>query len=278
MTPLVLLLIGIPAFVVLVLLVNGLRFDALVRGEIDDLLRASVEGEPGMVTEEDLVDLPDPVRAYLVHTGTTGRERARTMRIEQRGVIRMRPGGRWLPFLAEQHYSTEPVAFVWSAKVKMGPLTLLRAMDSYKGGKGHMVGRLMSTFKVVDGSGREMDEGSLMRFLNEMMWFPSFYLDERLRWEPVNERSARATIEDGGMEVSATLQFDGDGRMVDFESPRYMSTPDGFKLEQWSTPVSEYRSFDGRRLPGVGSAVWKLASGDFTYIWMELTRVEINPS
>jgi hypothetical protein len=42
-------------------------------------------------------------------------------------------------------------------------------------------------------------------------------------------------------------------------------------------PISDYRTFEGRRLPGVGTAMWKLGSGDFVYIRIELTKVEIDP-
>jgi hypothetical protein len=276
MTPLVLIPILILALVALVLVINGLRFEATVRGEVEELLRASVTVGTGRVTEEDIETLPEPVRRYLGYTGTVGREHARTMRIEQRGSIRLRPNGRWFPFLAEQYYSTDPLAFVWSAKIGLGPFTLLRAMDRYKGGRGHMVGKLVSTFRVVEGTGREMDEASLTRYLNEMLWFPSVYLSDRIRWEGIDDRTAKATIRDGDLEVSGQLRFDEDGRMVDFVSPRYRSVGDGFELDRWSTPIGDYRTFDGRRLPAVGSARWMLESGDFTYIRIELTRVEVN--
>ncbi|MCK5252776.1 MAG: hypothetical protein KAQ96_07490 [Thermoplasmata archaeon] len=248
-----------------------------MRREVEDLLKATDADEPRTVTEDDIEALPGPVRRYLRYTGTVGREYARTMRIEQKGSIRLKPGGRWLPFTAEQYYSADPVAFVWSAKVKMGPFTLLRAMDRYREGKGHMIGKLISSFTVVDGSGKEMDQGSLLRFLSEMMWFPSVYLSDRIQWEEIDEQTAKATIMDGGMEASATLHFDGDSRLADFVGPRYRMTDTGFELDQWSTPISDYRMFGGRRLPGVGSAVWNLETGDFTYIKIELTEVEINP-
>lgn len=277
MTSLVLLLIVIVLVVLMVLVASGLRFDALVREEVEDLLRASAANEPGTVTEEHLRALPGPVRRYLEYTGTVGCDLPRSMRIEQEGAIRLRSDGRWLRFTAEQHYSTDPVAFVWSARVKMGPFTLMRAIDSYKEGRGHMVGKLMSTFTVVDGIGKEMDHASLTRFLNEMMWFPSVYLSDRIRWEGIDERTARATMEDGGVSVSATLHFDGEGRLVDFTCPRYRSTDSGFELDPWSTPIEDYGTFDGRRLPAVGSAVWKLDTGDFEYIRIVLTKVELYP-
>lgn len=277
MIPIVLLVIGIVVMVILILVVNGLRFQAAVGREFAELLKASDAGELRTVTEEDIESLPGPVQRYLRYTGTVGSESARTMRIKQRGSMRLKPDGRWLKFKAEQLYSADPVAFVWSAKVKIGPFTLLRTMDRYLEGKGHMVGKLMSSVTVVDGSGKEMDHSSLLRFLNEMMWFPSVYLSDRIRWEEIDEHTAKATIMDGGMEVSATLHLDEDGRLVDFVCPRYRQTDSGFELDPWSTPIDGYRTFNGRRLPGVGTAVWKLGSGDFTYIKIELTKVEINP-
>lgn len=277
MTILYLVVIGLSVGSLLIFVISGLGFKAAVRREVKELIRLSKDSERRTVTESDLESLPAVVQRYLRYTGTLGRDRARVMRIQQRGSLRLAPRAGWRSFTAEQYYSTDPVAFVWSARVKLGPFTLLRAMDSYRRGKGRMVGKLMSTIPVVEGRGKEMDQGSLLRFLNEMMWFPSVYLSDAIRWEGIDDRTARATIKDGHIEATATIHFDEEGKLVDFEAPRYRSTDTGFEMTPWSTPISGYRTFDGMRLPGEGPGVWKLDDDDFTYIEIELTEVEVNP-
>jgi hypothetical protein len=44
-------------------------------------------------------------------------------------------------------------------------------------------------------------------------------------------------------------------------------------METWETPMVAYAEYAGLRLPSKGSAVWKLAGGDFTYIELEIVEV-----
>ena len=45
--------------------------------------------------------------------------------------------------------------------------SVLRARDMYLEGKGHMLVKVASLFTVVDATGAEMDQGSMMRYLSE---------------------------------------------------------------------------------------------------------------
>jgi hypothetical protein len=105
-----------------------------------------------------------------------------------------------------------------------------------------------------------------------MMWFPDAYLNNYIKWEPVDANSAKATMTVNGTTASAILKFDGDGKLVDFIAERYMETT----KETWSTPVAGYKDFNGMMLPSGGKAVWKLKSGDFCYIELELVDIEYN--
>jgi hypothetical protein len=83
--------------------------------------------------------------------------------------------------------------------------------------------------------------------------------------------TAVATITDRGISVMGTFFFDEQGRPVNFKALRYNT--DTRRLETWETPITEYGVFDGLNLPAKGKGVWKLPSGDFTYIELEITRV-----
>jgi Family of unknown function (DUF6544) len=65
-------------------------------------------GRAGVVTEDMLADLPEPVRRYLRYTGVAGRPFPGVVRLRQRGTMRVGPGQRWLPLDAEEHYSVRP--------------------------------------------------------------------------------------------------------------------------------------------------------------------------
>jgi len=56
---------------------------------------------------------------------------------------------------------------------------------------------------IADATGDEIDQGTLVRYLNEMMWFPTAYLNDYIQWEPIDSGSAKATISWQGLSASA---------------------------------------------------------------------------
>jgi hypothetical protein len=115
-----------------------------------------------------------------------------------------------------------------------------------------------------------------MRYLSEMIWFPTAFLGDNVSFEPVDDRSARVTLTDRGTTASATMFFDERGKLIDLVAERYRIVEGGSALERWSTPVDEYGERAGLRLPVRGRAVWKLADGDVEYIDVSATEVQYN--
>jgi hypothetical protein len=111
---------------------------------------------------------------------------------------------------------------------------------------------------VADAKGKEIDQGEMVRYLSEMMWFPSAFLEDNVSFEAVDARSARVTLTDGGKTATGMLFFDADGRLTEFVARRHA----GSNLEKWSVPITAYGEFEGLKLPVRGKSVWKLADGD----------------
>ena len=162
----------------------------------------------------------------------------------------------WVPLDAEEHYTVQPPGFVWEVTIHKGPLPIARGRDTYAGGEGRMVIKAGSLFTVVDDKGSEMDQGSMMRYLCEMIWFPTAFLDDNISFEPIDDESARVTLTDGGKSVSATMYFDEEGKVTDFVAKRYRTVEGGYDLETWSDPVYECGELAGLKLPLRGGAVW----------------------
>ena len=86
--------------------------------------------------------------------------------------MRLGRGQSWVPLKAEQWYTVHPPGFVWDCTLFAGPVPVVRARDLYRAGEGHMLVKAVSAFTVADAKGEELDQGEMMRYLNEMMWFP----------------------------------------------------------------------------------------------------------
>ena len=222
---------------------------------------------------EMIADLPEPVRRSLRRSGAVGREIPQAVTVRQQGRIRPNPASRWLPFSAIEDYTLAEPGFVWKAKLRVAGVPVGRATDSLDHGTGRMQVKLLGVVTVVDASGPEMDQGSVLRWLNETMWFPAVWATEVFSWEPVDENSARASITVGGQTHQAEFRFDEDGRLVNFLADRYRDTGDGFEMIPWSTPLSEHARFNGIEVPSFGSAVWHRPDGDIEYIQIRATDV-----
>jgi hypothetical protein len=256
------------------LLLGLRRFALLVQRDVRAILARATASREAIVTEEMLQDLPEPVQRYLRYTGVVGKPFVGTVRLEQKGAMHPSAQGAWIPLEAEEHYTVEPPGFVWDATMRKGILPIVRGRDMYANGEGHMLIKAVSLFTVVDDSGPEMDQGSMMRYLSEMIWFPTAFLGDNVTWEPADDNSARVTLTDGGRSISATMYFDEEGKVTDFVAKRYRTVEGGYDLEMWSAPVYEHGELAGLKLPLRGGAVWKLPEGDLKYADITITDLE----
>lgn len=172
-------------------------------------------------------------------------------------------------------YTVDPPGFKWIGAVRLLGIPVIRPHDAYVDGRGRMQVTLARFIKLWDLAGEEMDQGSLMRYLNEMVWFPTAFLGTNVAWSAIDERSAGVAITDHGRTAAATMYFDDLGRPTDFVAPRYQHLGKGrFSLEQWATPFTEYGELGGLWIPVAGHAEWRLTSGVLVYAELSLTSVE----
>jgi hypothetical protein len=276
------------------ILVGRIAFTRRVHGELDRLFeptrdRASQGTSSSTttttttttITEEEIAHLPPPVQRYMRFSGVVGRHPVRHVRLRQRGRFRTKPGGGWMKITAEQYYAVDEPGLIWIADAGPRPLSV-RVRDMLLEGRGRITVMLLSLLRVGDLAGPELDQGVMLRYLSEMIWFPTALLgptiNRHVRWEPTetdNDSSARAIFTLDGREVSATFYFDERGAPVNLVAERYFESGGSFTLETWSTPIeAEFRELSGLRIPTRGRAVWHLDSGEFCYADLEIVDVE----
>jgi len=223
-----------------------------------------------------LSELPASVKKYLSYSGVVGKSWIETVRLIQQGKIRQRVGQPWMKFKAEETYTTSPPGFQWKAKFQIAGIPLLKVEDKFEMGKGRMLGRFAGLKTIFDEQGEKIDQASMMRYLNEMMWFPTAFLSRNMSWKELDDKTAQVTFSDGDKEVEAQLHFDHEGRMKNFTAMRFRENDGEYTLDQWSTPITSYGEYEGLNLPNKGLAVWHLSDGDFPYIEIEIKEIKYN--
>ncbi len=252
----------------------GWSFDRMVQQEVRTLFASSTGDGKQVVTQSMLEEFPPAVQRWLERSNVVGREEIRTARLKQHGTMRTSPDGSWMPFEAEQHVTVYSPAFIWKARIEAAPLVHIVGRDSYVGGRGNMLIKILSLVTIADSRGPEMDQGALLRYLAEAVWYPTSALNSYIRWESIDSTSARATMSYGGVTASGVFTFDEKGDLLTFEAQRYGEFDGTYSLETWSIATKGHREFGGVRIPNVSEVTWKLKAGDYTWLRLEITELE----
>ncbi len=228
-----------------------------------------------VVTEAMISAVPPVVQNWLRTAGVVGRNKIRYVHIEQSGTMRIKPGGRWMPFSARQCFTTEHPGFVWMAEVSMLPGVSLMARDSSIRGEAEMVIKLFSILPVVNEvAGDKINSSAMVRYLAETCWFPTAALNKYISWEQIDNTCAKATMLYEGIKVTGVFRFSENGDLLSFEADRYKDNTEGAALVPWLIQVKRYGRFDGLRVPDRCSVTWKLPGGNFTWVDIMVRKIQ----
>lgn len=228
------------------------------------------------ITNAMLATLPDPVQRYLIYTGVIGKPCIRTVHLIYTGHFRTAADKPWMPMRGEQFYSTQPPGFQWNACFRTFGLPLVSVCDTYTGDEGRMRGRLAGLVTLFDVSDEKLLQGTMLRYLQEMVWFPTAYLGNNITWQAVDDHAADVTFTHGGHSVTGRMYFDSHGRMLSFIAERYREHGGQYTLDTWSTPMTEYGTLEGLRVPVAGVGIWQLPEGDLAYINLRVKQLRYN--
>lgn len=214
--------------------------------------------------------LPPPVARYLNHVLSAEKRNLRLARYEQVGTLRTDTRSeRWMDFTASQVIAPALSEFIWDARVSVMPFLHLRVRDSLIEGRGAGQVTLLSAIPVGGAGGNmEMNSGSLHRFLAEAVWYPTALLpNSSLRWEPIDEARALATLTHGSISVSLEFRFNQHNEVVGIYTPgRWGSFDGGYKQVAWEGRFREYAKCDGVLVPTQGEVGW-YNNGEWRAVW-----------
>jgi len=249
------------------------QFRILANKQAEELLN---NPQVAHVSKSRVADLPVPVKHWLETSGALRTPQIHSLRLRQKGKLRIEPGGKWLAVTAEQYFNTDRPSFLWIASINAG-MYPVASKDLFENGKGRMTIKVASLVTVADATGREMDQGTMLRYLAEIQWFPQAALSPFIRWEGIDPLTARAIFTIDTKSVEGVFYFNERGDITLFEAKRYMEQKGTYSLQTWSVPVTAYAVFEGVRVPCRGNAIWKLKEGDFNWFRWEVTEINYDP-
>lgn len=132
-------------------------------------------------------------------------------------------------------------------------LPIMRVNESYVDGSSHFelpIGTFDDDLSIT--------QGAVLGLWAEAAWFPSIWLtDGRVRWEPVDEKTALLYIPFGEGEENFILRFDPETGLLDtMEAMRYRDAGPQAKKILWITKTLPGEYIEGTQISTVGSATW----------------------
>jgi hypothetical protein len=239
--------------------------------------RALLEGSrsPDAAVLAPLASLPAPVRRYLEVVGADGKP-LRSVRLAYSGTARTEPNAKPMPIDGEEVVTADPPGFVWRGRMHLAPGIWIDARDRLVDGRASMLVKAESAIVLADVRGPELDQGAAIRLLGELAWLPTAYRDTRwVKWAPIDEVTARATLVLGDREFSADVHFASDGLLSRVTANRYRDVNGTSVLTAWEGRAFDYRRVVGVLVPFQMEAIWHLEGGErFAPFHFVVERIE----
>ena len=252
-------------------------FKKMVNGETVQMLTSSEASKKIIVSEQMITDLPTIVQKWVVNSGILGKELVQNVYLEQDLQMLMKPEQQnWSNAKARQYFTIQPPGFNWTVNLKMNLGLSVVGRDKFENGKGEMTIKLFSLIPIVNSKNSEkINQATLQRYLAEIVWFPSAALSRNITWDPVDDFSARATMEYNDTKGSGVFHFDASGNFKKFVTMRFKDEKDS-EPTQWSVLATKTEEIKGIKIPVELKANWKLENGDWTWLKLKITDIAYN--
>jgi hypothetical protein len=231
--------------------------------------------KPQIYNQKEIEGLPEPVKRFFRTVIKDGQAIASAVKLSQQGLFNLsETEDKWSPFTATQFVTTQRLGFDWDARIQMTPGVNAFVHDTYLLGEGSLHASLIGLFTIADVHGTpENNQGELLRFLAETPWYPTALLPSQgVRWEAINDTSARATLTDGETTVSLVFQFNAEGAIATMRAEaRYR---DKLTAMPWGGRFWEYSLRNGMLIPLEGEVGWEYPEGIRLYFKGRITEIE----
>jgi hypothetical protein len=250
------------------------QFENQFSGDVKKQMQLSATAATPLLTENTISTLPLPVQQYLRYCGAVNKPIVKNVKIVFDGQMRSK-GKDWFSFRSVQYNFFDEPCRLFFMKGKMKGITV-PGYHHYINKTAVMDVRLFGLFPVMKAEGIEMNKAETVTLFNDMcLMAPATLIDKRIQWQNIDSLNVKAIFTNGGISISALLQFNQQGQLINFISDdRYEINAK--KQYRFSTPVTEYVNINGVNVLKRGSAVWHYPDGEFEYGRFILQEIEYN--
>jgi Family of unknown function (DUF6920) len=221
---------------------------------------------------------PEPVSRYVSWALGENRTPSGCMHFRHGGRIRYGKTGRWMGMGGEGFFSAAAPAFVWHATITYAPGVWLEMYDYYVDRKAGMNLNLFSVFPLDNAKTDEIKGSSLFRYLARTPLFPQILGSSPfIRWENVDDSTAKAIITDKDTSVEALVRFGSRGMIDSIEFCDKTNPETGRPVPgHFASRFSSYADVRGCQVPMQITSEIILPDGEYVCAEYAITLVEFD--
>jgi hypothetical protein len=254
---------------ILVLIAGKYRLSIQFKKEVHELFGDSKNISSRTFSYAQISGLPEPVQRYFKRVLQNGQPYISYVRIKHDGTFKTGLDKPWVKILGEQYATTDKPGFIWK-----GSTTLFTARDMYIKNQGRLVVSLFGLLPIVNGKGKNFNQGELLRWLGESVLYPTNLLpSQSLKWSAIDQHTAQFTFNHDSFSLVYMVTFNDVGEIIQLQTKRYM---DQDHLESWVIKMANYKEINHVLVPTNFDVLWRLRGGDFSYARFNITKVEYN--
>jgi hypothetical protein len=208
---------------------------------------------PAAFDDSMIATLPDPAQRFFRFAIAPGTPLHTVAEISMEGEFSLgnKAEPNYMPMRAEQLLAA-PYGFVW--KVRAGDKAWFAGSDGAADGSSWSRFWLLNIVPVARaGNNADHMRAAFGRYAAEaVFWTPAALLPgEHVRWEAIDESSARVNLTYGELEQAVDLTVDAAGRPVKVVFQRWSNANPAktFQSQPFGGYLSDFRDFNGFRLP-----------------------------
>lgn len=261
--------LSLTGLLVLLFIVGRINLNVRFTKEVKTLFARSKPIINKTFSYQQLAGLPQPVQRYFKLVLKEGQPYISYFKMKHDGQFKTGIDKGWIDIQGEQYATTETPGFIWK-----GSTAMFTARDMYIKDTGRLIVSLFSIYNVADGTGKEFDQGELLRWLGESVMYPTnLLLNDRLKWFAIDNLTAKLTFNYRGLSLFYIVYFNDAGEITQLETKRYMEKD---HLETWIIKMGNYKTMNNINVPTAFEVLWRLKKGDFSYAKFNVKVIEFD--
>lgn len=219
-------------------------------------LSAQQPSDPIRFSTSMVADLPEPAQRFFLFAIKIGTPLYTAAEISMKGEFSLgsQENPNYMTMTAEQILAP-PHGFVWKLNAGKGLMQISGSDVAYADANQTWSRFWLFNIFPVARSGGNPDQlrSSFGRYVGEaVIWTPAALLpNENIRWDFIDDSTARVTLTHKGLQQSVNLTVDAEGKLnaVTFQRWSDANTEKRYQLQPFGGILSDFKEFGGFRLP-----------------------------